>query len=241
MRVSAKIATCLLALTPVAAHAQMVFTGADDGAPVGGIFTNSDAAFAAFFGDALPYSPLITNGFSTFATGYSTSYSLLNATLTVNDTNYGVGYSGINDTTYGNLYGFDVGTGTGKYLGIVDGSATFAFNGSTHAFGFYATGVQTIFGTTFEVTYANGTSKSFAVPVNGNGGVNFFGVVDPVAFSSITIYRPGIDAWGIDNVSYGFPAAAVPEPASWAMMIGGFAFVGAALRRRRYNLKVSLA
>jgi hypothetical protein len=29
------------------------------------------------------------------------------------------------------------------------------------------------------------------------------------------------------------PAAAVPEPATWAMMIGGFGLVGGALRRRR--------
>lgn len=36
------------------------------------------------------------------------------------------------------------------------------------------------------------------------------------------------------NGSYGAQAtfAPVPEPASWAMMIGGFAFVGGALRRR---------
>ncbi len=27
-------------------------------------------------------------------------------------------------------------------------------------------------------------------------------------------------------------AAAVPEPATWALMIGGFAFAGAAMRRR---------
>jgi hypothetical protein len=46
----------------------------------------------------------------------------------------------------------------------------------------------------------------------------------------------------IDNVSYdfgsfgsnsyNFEVNAVPEPATWAMMIGGFAFVGAAARRR---------
>ncbi len=34
---------------------------------------------------------------------------------------------------------------------------------------------------------------------------------------------------------------AVPEPSTWAMMIGGFGLVGAAMRRRRYNLKVSFA
>jgi hypothetical protein len=33
--------------------------------------------------------------------------------------------------------------------------------------------------------------------------------------------------------TYGYPAAAaVPEPATWAMMIGGFGLIGAASRRR---------
>jgi hypothetical protein len=33
---------------------------------------------------------------------------------------------------------------------------------------------------------------------------------------------------GLDNLRWN----AVPEPATWAMMIGGFGFVGAAMRRR---------
>jgi hypothetical protein len=36
---------------------------------------------------------------------------------------------------------------------------------------------------------------------------------------------------GVDNVSV--TAGGVPEPASWALMIGGFGLAGAALRRRR--------
>ena len=42
---------------------------------------------------------------------------------------------------------------------------------------------------------------------------------------------------GVDvalKVNFGaLPAAAVPEPATWAMMIGGFGLVGSALRRRK--------
>jgi hypothetical protein len=43
-------------------------------------------------------------------------------------------------------------------------------------------------------------------------------------------------AFGFTNVTLGqaaAAAAAVPEPASWAMMIGGFGLVGAAMRRQR--------
>jgi hypothetical protein len=36
-----------------------------------------------------------------------------------------------------------------------------------------------------------------------------------------------------------FAAGAVPEPASWAMMIGGFGLIGAAMRRRRTNCQLA--
>jgi hypothetical protein len=37
----------------------------------------------------------------------------------------------------------------------------------------------------------------------------------------------------LDNVSLDVAAGAVPEPATWGMMIGGFALAGAAMRRRK--------
>jgi hypothetical protein len=48
----------------------------------------------------------------------------------------------------------------------------------------------------------------------------------------------GDEAWGLGNagtLGYGATVTgnAVPEPASWALMIGGFALTGATLRRRR--------
>jgi hypothetical protein len=47
------------------------------------------------------------------------------------------------------------------------------------------------------------------------------------------------DSFGgyIDSVNL----AAVPEPATWAMMIGGFGLVGGAMRRRRTNVAMKLA
>lgn len=42
------------------------------------------------------------------------------------------------------------------------------------------------------------------------------------------------EAWGLDSLKVtGGAAGAVPEPASWVMLITGFGFVGAALRSRR--------
>lgn len=39
----------------------------------------------------------------------------------------------------------------------------------------------------------------------------------------------------------GFSYTAVPEPATWAMMIGGFGMVGAAVRRRKTQVRVTYA
>ena len=43
------------------------------------------------------------------------------------------------------------------------------------------------------------------------------------------------ESWGIDNIhlTYNSNSGAVPEPATWALMLGGFGLAGAALRRRR--------
>jgi hypothetical protein len=58
--------------------------------------------------------------------------------------------------------------------------------------------------------------------------ISFGGVADQIVFDDITF---GSDVPG--------PMPAVPEPASWAMMIAGFGLTGSALRRRR--VKVAFA
>ena len=37
------------------------------------------------------------------------------------------------------------------------------------------------------------------------------------------------------------PSPGVPEPAAWAMMLGGFGIVGAAMRRRKLSTSVTYA
>ncbi len=41
---------------------------------------------------------------------------------------------------------------------------------------------------------------------------------------------------GTGSTTYNFEVAAVPEPASWALMLTGFGLVGAAMRRRRVRI-----
>lgn len=43
------------------------------------------------------------------------------------------------------------------------------------------------------------------------------------------------------NGGFSYNVAAVPEPATWAMMIGGFGMVGAAMRRRKAQVRVTYA
>lgn len=69
-------------------------------------------------------------------------------------------------------------------------------------------------------------------PVKAGNVRSFYGFVSDVAFTTVTFAGSTGDGFSIDNVSFG--GAAVPEPASWAMLIAGFALVGATARRRRF-------
>jgi len=65
-----------------------------------------------------------------------------------------------------------------------------------------------------------------------------------LAAGSYTLALHGLgkgNAWDvlIDDVQLNATASAVPEPATWAMMIGGFAMIGGALRQRRTKAVVA--
>lgn len=63
----------------------------------------------------------------------------------------------------------------------------------------------------------------------------FFGFTSTKAFNSVTwrgfdTVNGVAETFNLDNAQFG--AGAVPEPASWALMIVGFGLVGASMRRR---------
>lgn len=68
-------------------------------------------------------------------------------------------------------------------------------------------------------------------------GAGFFYMEGPPVFEGPTdapVFLPGTYAMiSEQQFAYTLRIAAVPEPASWAMMIGGFGLAGMAVRRRR--------
>lgn len=69
-----------------------------------------------------------------------------------------------------------------------------------------------------------------------NGGKNYTDVFDPGDFKQPGIYFDGDTSRLIVFALSGGTDPSVPEPASWAMFIGGFGLVGSAMRRRRVNV-----
>ncbi|KPF71745.1 hypothetical protein IP88_10520 [alpha proteobacterium AAP81b] len=239
------LATALLA-AGAASAATTVFSGVDPGAGAPGSFANSVAAEAALVAAAAGYGTVGKETFEGLATGYYSPIAVPGFTASFVAPNYGNGFNGISDTNLGgNIYGLNLTPGGAKWFGFSDTgatSATFALNFPSHAFGFYLTGAeQSVYGSVFTFKLNNGSQFTGNIAGTGFGGIAYYGIVDTVAFSSVTISSAvnNGDAWGIDDVAftYNLPSTpGVPEPASWALLITGFALTGATARRRRRGL-----
>jgi hypothetical protein len=203
-----------LALAAPAQSGIVTFVGQDDGAAIGSVYTNSDAALSSFLTAASGFGHTVTHGFGNQTLGHSSGTWLNgdgNWTTSMSGACCVNGFSGISNITGGNLNGFSVvGANSGKWLGFPDGSATFNNSWPTHSFGFFATGVQSQFGSAFTVNFNDGSPETLNVPVNVNGGVEYFGFTDTLHFSNITISRPGNDAWGVDGISFNSPNPHIP-------------------------------
>ena len=234
-------AMAVFVLSQPAMAVTTIYAGQDDGVGPGGAFTNSNAAEAAFLAAAASFGTVKSDGFETAAAGYYSPLDLDGVTITYSTANFGPGYSGVSSTEVGTpLYGFNVTAGGSHWLGFPDfinSSATFTFDTATKSFGFYLTGVQTLYTSEITLQLVDGSMSTFSLPINTNGGVTYFGVTDTVGFTGVylsqTNYPGYADAYGIDNISFNDTLTpTVPEPATWAMLITGFGLVGAASRRR---------
>jgi len=75
-------------------------------------------------------------------------------------------------------------------------------------------------------------SQQLTQDVNGASGAKFFGFVGS-GVSSVTFSNGVSDDFAAGDVFTSQSGGGVPEPAAWAMMLVGFAGLGAALRRRQ--------
>jgi hypothetical protein len=121
------------------------------------------------------------------------------------------------------------------------GSATLDLGGEFKSVSFYwgsvdAYNTVTLFQADGSFTSFTGSQIGFGVDPNGDTTDNDSNV--RVNFSAL---GRGITSIRFDSTQYAFETdtfagAAVPEPASWALMIAGFGLIGAASRRRRTTM-----
>lgn len=81
------------------------------------------------------------------------------------------------------------------------------------------------------VTFGNGSTALYDLSTGG-----FWGITSTSGIASITFGPAGSvsqgGSFGIDNLTIG----AVPEPATWVMLVAGFGMVGYGIRRRPVNV-----
>ena len=119
-------------------------------------------------------------------------------------------------------------------------STTFSFAGGSKGFGGNFDLSPGGLGAGVAFALSSGDAVTQQIPRTNTG--EFFGFISTDSFNSVTITagnQAGLDheTNELDDLSFGgirrAGAGAVPEPASWALMLGGFGAIGGALRSRR--------
>lgn len=140
-----------------------------------------------------------------------------------------------------NQYSFTV---TGTSQSYDDATRTVVYGGVTGTINGYGQVVQNLSPTTLSVTFdPTFATATFLGTLMSSGSVFPAGFPNAIDFTPANgavisgLYRSFGTSGGGGSVtgSIVFPAgatAAVPEPASWALMVGGFGLAGGALRRR---------
>ncbi|MDB5575145.1 MAG: type sorting protein [Bradyrhizobium sp.] len=197
---------------------------------------------------------LVTNGTFSNPTGYSSDYANCGSGpyvcpgSTAGNEYFAKNASDVN----GSFYGLTDHTGDGGYLLVVDPSGAGSFFNQTFAvaansaytFNFFAS--QLNFGSSV-IASINGTILGTFTP--GTGWTSFSATYNSGATTLANLrldagsFSQSYNDFGVDDASFTGPAAvaAVPEPATWGMMILGFALVGGAARYRRRGAKLAFA
>jgi hypothetical protein len=119
-------------------------------------------------------------------------------------------------------------------FGTLTGSMHFLFNADVFGVNF-----DLINGTSaddFTVTVFDASDLLIDTAVVGMGNYATSEGVQHVSFANTGVRRVeilGSDNFAVDTINFNGRAGPVPEPATWALMIGGFGLAGATLRRRR--------
>ncbi len=160
---------------------------------------------------------VVVDNFSTTAGLTGTGYSLQTPPNTL------TGVAPANAVPYGTSYLDVVAGGNATYTFAPGGVSAFQFDWGTIdtynvlTIGFVGGGSQTILGSTLIGT---------GTPAESSG---VFTYIDTTQKVSLVNFSSGGNSFEVDDLAI----AAVPEPGVWALMLGGFAMMGAALRRRR--------
>ncbi|MFD1612493.1 PEPxxWA-CTERM sorting domain-containing protein [Sphingomonas tabacisoli] len=161
------------------------------------------------------------------------------------------------DLTAGTVFGFTNQTNTSvsilslnsELLSSTSSNGQARFNtadGTLDAARIFLTKGGTFTQAEFNLFNAQGSTNSVSISVNGGpaqvfalgNGQNFFGfsATGGDAITSISFDTNGTGVTDLRQVRLGGVLAAVPEPATWAMMLGGFGMLGAATRRQRRSV-----
>jgi hypothetical protein len=218
------------------------YTGEDIGVTGSGPLTNSNAAYTSFYSAASGIGNVSLINFESAPLGSFSSLTVApGVTLTGSDY-YSHQQSILDATDYPiapSLDGTNTTPGGKNFVEVNGGTITFTFADPINSFGAYLTGVQN-FTQQDAITFSDGSTQVIDVLEAGTSGytgaVDFVGFTDSGAsISSITIFAGDtyFDAIGVDDVSYGVPVSATPEPGSAVLLLTGCLALGLLVWQRR--------